>query len=174
MPKLLSSREHVSKKLETPLQLKQRLLEKEAQTAQNRAREREKLQAKLAKQEKHMRLVQERKKALGKLSSDDLARLSWGGELDALAAAAASSLDFEKDVSAPVHRASASTVTSRLGMIRGTGAFATKYMTDADSGKGSSAASSFGNSRSGSGRSTQSEMYENNANSNTTVHAISS
>ncbi|KAJ3045935.1 hypothetical protein HDV00_006201 [Rhizophlyctis rosea] len=62
-----------------PSDLKQRLLTKETLATQRRARELEKLQAKLAKQEAHARKVQERKRMLGKGSNEDL-RLSWGGE----------------------------------------------------------------------------------------------
>lgn len=55
--------------------LRKRLLEKEAQVAANRAKEIEKMQAKLARQEEHARRVQERKRAMEKLM------LESGGEI---------------------------------------------------------------------------------------------
>lgn len=74
-----------------PAVLKQRLKEKEEAAAQNRQREIERLQAKLARQEEHAKRVQERKKAMGgsggndNESSNDEIRLSWGGENGGLA-----------------------------------------------------------------------------------------
>jgi hypothetical protein len=128
--------------------------------AQNRAKEIEKMQAKLAQKEKRIKMVQERKKAMGNSSNEDLMRLSWGGELDGGAAAAAASntdYNYEDEMGESTAmtggRGSASTVNSRKGMKRGPGqVFSTKHMNDADSGKGSSATSSTNNSRSGSGR----------------------
>ncbi|KAJ3349858.1 hypothetical protein HDU83_000234 [Entophlyctis luteolus] len=106
--------------------LKQRLLEKEARAANRRARELSKLQAKLAKQDEHAKLVQERKKKLGKMSNENL-NLSWGGEEDA-----------EKKAAFPN---AANQMKHGLDEM------------DNDSGKGSSAVSVNNNSRSGSGRS---------------------
>ncbi|KAJ3245484.1 hypothetical protein HK104_007955, partial [Borealophlyctis nickersoniae] len=60
--------------------LKQRLLEKDAQAAQNRAKELSKLQAKLARQEERAKRVLERKRAMGRNASSEEMRLSWGGE----------------------------------------------------------------------------------------------
>ena len=68
-----------SRKDEDPELMKQRLAEKIAAAATNRQREIEKLCAKLARQEEHARRVQERKKALGGGSTEEL-RLSVGGE----------------------------------------------------------------------------------------------
>ncbi|KAJ3384091.1 hypothetical protein HDU92_003771 [Lobulomyces angularis] len=53
------------------LVLKKKLLEKEAQAAKNRQKEIEKLQAKLARQEQHAKLIRERKKLL-KTSGNDV------------------------------------------------------------------------------------------------------
>ncbi|KAI8848391.1 hypothetical protein BC829DRAFT_443889 [Chytridium lagenaria] len=69
---------HTKKEVD-PETLKRRLLEKEALASTNRAREITKLQTKLARQDEHLRRVQERKRALGRLSNEDL-NLSWGGE----------------------------------------------------------------------------------------------
>jgi hypothetical protein len=68
-------------KTSDPTLLKQNLLEKEAKAAANRAKELDKIQSKLARAEEHARKVQERKKALGRASSENL-NLSWGGEAE--------------------------------------------------------------------------------------------
>ncbi|KAI8802652.1 hypothetical protein BJ742DRAFT_832215 [Cladochytrium replicatum] len=90
-PQLTSSTRQRKPTGDDPITLKQRMLEKEQQVAQNRIREMEKLQAKLARQEVHARQVQERKRNLGRLSNEDL-NVSWGGEMglsDALKGAGA-------------------------------------------------------------------------------------
>jgi hypothetical protein len=65
-----------------PESLKKKLLEKEAQAALNRQKEREKLTAKLMAQEKHAKTVLMRKKAAAAMdgSSEDEERVSCGGE----------------------------------------------------------------------------------------------
>ncbi|KAJ3107392.1 hypothetical protein HDU97_004274 [Phlyctochytrium planicorne] len=68
-----------TKKNVDPETLKRRLQEKEAHASENRKREITKLQSKLARQDEHARKVQERKRALGRLSNEDL-NMSWGGE----------------------------------------------------------------------------------------------
>ncbi|XJO75351.1 hypothetical protein BDV3_006046 [Batrachochytrium dendrobatidis] len=73
MPQLISHKES------DPDVLKRRIKEREIAAALNRQREIEKLQAKLARQEQHARRVQERKRAMGAGSNEEL-RLSWGGE----------------------------------------------------------------------------------------------
>ncbi|KAI8616428.1 hypothetical protein BC830DRAFT_1167805 [Chytriomyces sp. MP71] len=117
-----------------PAELKQRLLEKETRATARRARELSKLQSKLAKQEEHAKLVQERKKKLGKHSNEDL-NLSWGGE--------------EDDPKSRVLLAEAVGIDGimKMKMAR------KDDLLDSDSGKGSSAASVTNGSRSGSGRS---------------------
>ena len=105
-----------------PNLLKQKLLEKEAQAAQNRAREIEKLQSKLARQDEHAKRVQQRKRALGRLSNEDL-NLSWGGEdagglLDAVIAASNKS----KGLSDVDSGKGSSTNNSRSGSGRSLGA----------------------------------------------------
>ncbi|KAJ3332614.1 hypothetical protein HDU76_013656 [Blyttiomyces sp. JEL0837] len=105
-----------------PAALKRRLLEKEAHAAQNRLREIEKLQSKLAKQEEHAKRVKDRKKALGRLSNENL-NLSWGGEDDldgATAAAAAAGDKFDVDSGKGSSAASLSN-GSRSGSGRSTG-----------------------------------------------------
>ncbi|KAI8802131.1 hypothetical protein BJ742DRAFT_858713 [Cladochytrium replicatum] len=90
-PQLTSSTRQLKPTVDDPVTLKQRMLEKEQQVAQNRIRGMEKLQAKLARQEVHARQVQERKRNLGRLSNEDL-NVSWGGEMglsDALKGAGA-------------------------------------------------------------------------------------
>lgn len=47
------------------MDLRQRLLEKEAQAASNREKEKKRLLEKIARQEEHARLVLERKRAIG-------------------------------------------------------------------------------------------------------------
>ncbi|KAH6568172.1 hypothetical protein BASA62_005639 [Batrachochytrium salamandrivorans] len=69
----------VNRKEADPEALKRRMREREIAATLNRQREIEKLQAKLARQEQHIRRVQERKKAMGSGSNEEL-RLSWGGE----------------------------------------------------------------------------------------------
>ncbi|KAI8855323.1 hypothetical protein BC829DRAFT_378595 [Chytridium lagenaria] len=69
----------VSSKRVDPEILKQRLIEKEAAASENRAREISRMQSKLARQDEHARRVLQRKRALGRLSTEDL-NLSWGGE----------------------------------------------------------------------------------------------
>ncbi|KND03974.1 hypothetical protein, variant [Spizellomyces punctatus DAOM BR117] len=61
---------------EDPEVLKQRLLEKETQAEKNRQRELQKLQAKLARMDQHVRRVQERKRFLEMGSSTDDMSLS--------------------------------------------------------------------------------------------------
>lgn len=133
------------------------------------------MQAKLAQKERRIKMVQERKKAIGNSSNEDLMRLSWGGELDRGAATNADGFTDEENGDrlgeSPAMtggRGSASTVNSRIGgMKRGPGqVFSTKYHDDSDSGKGSSAASSAINSRSGSGRVLEGNV---NHNSNQTI-----
>ncbi|KAL2913687.1 hypothetical protein HK105_206847 [Polyrhizophydium stewartii] len=144
MPQLASSRKEAD-----PEALKRRLREKEEAAALNRQREIEKLQAKLARQEQHARRVQERKKALGAGSNEEL-RLSWGGEkgLAAELGAGTGSGGESPDSSKGSHSVSRSSIAKD----------------DVDSGKGSSSASiSFGNgssSRGGSGRSTNTDTTD--------------
>ncbi|KAI9202878.1 uncharacterized protein BJ171DRAFT_625966 [Polychytrium aggregatum] len=119
-----------TKKEEDPTALKRRLLNKEAQAAHNRQREIEKLQAKLALQDQHARMVQERKRKMGRASNEDL-NLSWGGE-----------------------NGLADVLTTQQSLVK-----ELQRLDDADSGKGSSSASlSYGQSRSGSGRSTNTNV----------------
>ncbi|KAI9346417.1 hypothetical protein DFJ73DRAFT_761290 [Zopfochytrium polystomum] len=81
-PSLSSSQNHPTHPPdENPIALKQRLLEKEAHAAQNRLREIEKLQSKLARQEERARRVLARKRMLE--------RSSGGGSSGANAAAGA-------------------------------------------------------------------------------------
>ena len=72
-----------SSKKESPEALKQKLLEKEAQAALNRQKEKEKLAAKIAAQEERAKRVLERKKQQVETGSDDSdGKLSYGGEKD--------------------------------------------------------------------------------------------
>ncbi|KAJ3280642.1 hypothetical protein HDU76_009122 [Blyttiomyces sp. JEL0837] len=168
-----------------PVALKRRLLEKEAQATQNRLREIEKLQLKLARQEEHARRVKDRKRAMGRLSNENL-NLSWGGE-DADVEegdiiecdVVVKDLDLELDevvnsgVAATAHDGGKIQISHSSKMMMKKLVFG-EHLTsssispnlvtakskllaasfDADSGKGSSAASLSNGSRSGSGRST--------------------
>ncbi|KAJ3103048.1 hypothetical protein HDU97_010404 [Phlyctochytrium planicorne] len=116
-----------TKKTVDPETLKRRLQEKEAHASENRKREINKLQSKLARQDEHARKVQERKKALGRLSNEDL-NLSWGGE-DGLETLVLKGEEMKKKKG---HKLD---------------------FDEIDSGKGSSAVSLSLGSRSGSGRS---------------------
>ncbi|KAJ3412819.1 hypothetical protein HDV05_000225 [Chytridiales sp. JEL 0842] len=106
-----------------PILLKKRLLEKEAQAAKNRLREIEKLQSKLAKQEEHARQVLERKRAMGRMSNEDLS-LSWGGEESGLeiVEAAANKLLGVKEMKDTDSGKGSSMGGSRTGSGRSTGA----------------------------------------------------
>ncbi|KAJ3085488.1 hypothetical protein HDU96_005385 [Phlyctochytrium bullatum] len=113
-----------------PEALKRRLLEKEAHAKENRAREISKLQSKLAKHDEKARRVQERKRALGRASNEDL-NLSWGGE-DGLETVVLDAKDAYLRPKTSPHSGEYDEI---------------------DSGKGSSAVSLSLGSRSGSGRS---------------------
>ncbi|KAJ3161251.1 hypothetical protein HK101_000835, partial [Irineochytrium annulatum] len=137
------------KKVADPSTLRQRLLEKELLASENRAKAHLQLQSKLARHEERAKRVQERKRALGRLSGEDL-NLSWGGE-DGVETVVLGVRDEDGGV---VHVVEAPDV---VGVVPRHAAVGKRGLLDddLDSGMGSSTVSlSVGGSRSGSGRST--------------------
>ncbi|KAJ1561630.1 hypothetical protein HK405_003328 [Cladochytrium tenue] len=143
-PSLTSSQTHQAAADEDPLALRRRLLEKEAHAAQNRLREIEKLQAKLARQEDRSRRVLQRKRLLEAAAA--AASTGAGVDTDAVAATGTTGVATKTSLDAVADTIALFSGPSPLdGVLPSPLAKAARVLEDADSGKGSS--------RSGSGRS---------------------